>query len=49
MNEIELVISQEQPHVLGISEASIHIEQDLNDLEIDHDTLYYSETLKIRH
>ena len=45
VNEIELVISQEQPHVLGISEASIHIEQDLNDFKIDHYTLCYSETL----
>ena len=46
MNEVESVISEEKPHVLGISEASIHSEHDLKDLKIDNYTLQHSLTLQ---
>ena len=45
VNELERIVSQEKPHVLGISEAQFKKSHDLDDLKIDRYSINFSDTL----
>ena len=45
-NEIEQVIDQYRPHVLGISESNFYSNHSLDDVQIENYNLYFSKTLK---
>ena len=45
-NEIEHIIGDYKPHILGISEANFHSNHSLEDVQIQNYTLYLADTLK---
>ena len=45
INELERIISEEKPHVIGISEAQFENSQDINDLRIEKYSIHFSDTL----
>ena len=43
--EIEHIIAEYKPHILGISEANHHAHHSLDDVQIDDYNLYLADTL----
>ena len=45
INELERIISEEKPHVIGISEAQFENSQDIIDLRMKKYSIHFSDTL----
>jgi len=45
LHEIEVIIDEEKPHVIGLSEARVEKGQDLNNFFIEHYKLFLSDTV----